>query len=125
MKFWSRQRLISIKHFLDRPDNLLSIVYLLCCFQVYLKIADQALCSELYQRAIDKLKEEDKEDFVKTAVLDLIRALIRYLTFQQISQMYRIIFENVTDEKCQHRQQKKYFRYRISLCLNLLPYPPV
>ncbi|KAK3918716.1 RRP12-like protein [Frankliniella fusca] len=83
--------------------------------KVYLSIADSSLQNDLFDRAFQKLKEEEVEKFVKECVMDLLRELVPYQGPDNIAILYNLIKEGIADTK-NSRYQKKSYRLLEVLC---------
>ncbi|XP_013779774.1 RRP12-like protein isoform X2 [Limulus polyphemus] len=82
--------------------------------KVYLQITDRELCSSLFDKSLLKLKESDITSFSRHAVLDLTRALLLYVSEDQVKELYFYCKPLLQHED--HTIQKKAYRVLEELC---------
>lgn len=83
--------------------------------KVYLKIANQELTKELYDRAFLKLENKETVEFVRDCVLDLLKALLPYQSRENVKKLYDMVVGKLSNTS-DHREQKKYYKLIEEIC---------
>ncbi|XP_015188841.1 PREDICTED: RRP12-like protein [Polistes dominula] len=83
--------------------------------KIYLKITQQQLICELFDKALDKLKGTEIDDYTKESIYDLIRLLIEFTDVSRIKQFYDMCVPYIRD-KTKGKEQKKAYKFLEGLC---------
>ncbi|KAK7790254.1 hypothetical protein R5R35_001055 [Gryllus longicercus] len=84
--------------------------------KVYLTISTPELTQELFDKAFEKLDQDDVNEFTRESILDLLRCLISYQNTQKLNILFSRIEKSIRDPKSGH--QKKSYRLLEELCSN-------
>nr|CAD7457370.1 unnamed protein product [Timema tahoe] len=85
--------------------------------KVYLNISTPELCAELFDKAFEKLSQDESDAFVKESVFDLLRALLPHQNQERLTQMFTRSIKSVADAT-NNKEQKKAYRLLEELCSN-------
>ncbi|KAJ9588968.1 hypothetical protein L9F63_017728 [Diploptera punctata] len=85
--------------------------------KVYLKVTDAGHCHDLFDRAVQKLDEENIDAHTKESIFDLLRALLPYEDTSRIGQLFSCCETRLSNTK-NHHEQKKAYRILEELCAN-------
>ncbi|XP_076363846.1 RRP12-like protein isoform X2 [Tachypleus tridentatus] len=96
----------------DNEESIRLAVYE--TIKVYLQISDRELCSSLFDKCLLKLKESNITSFNRCSVLDLTRALLIYVSEDQVKELYFYCKPLLQHED--HTIQKKTYRILEELC---------
>ncbi|KAI4479190.1 hypothetical protein M0804_011329 [Polistes exclamans] len=83
--------------------------------KIYLKITQQELICELFDKALTKLKDTEVDDFTKESIYDLIRLLIEFTDVGRIKQFYDMCVPYI-QSKTKGKEQKKAYKFLEGLC---------
>lgn len=83
--------------------------------KVFITIADDGLCTQLFVNASKKLSTDGLTPFGKHAILDLARSLVRKITAEHVEQLYLVA--KVEIGNAERKIQKKAYRILEELCL--------
>nr|CAD7414135.1 unnamed protein product [Timema poppensis] len=85
--------------------------------KVYLNISSPELCAELFDKAFEKLSQDESDAFVKESVFDLLRALLPHQNQERLTQLFTRSIKSVADAT-NNKEQKKAYRLLEELCSN-------
>lgn len=83
--------------------------------KIYITIANGDLVNELFDQALNKLNEDDTDDFFNGSVHDLLRVLISYTDADRLNKYYSMC-EPVLMDDSKKKAQKKAYRFLKELC---------
>ncbi|CAG2058942.1 unnamed protein product, partial [Timema podura] len=83
-----------------------------CQVQVYLNISTPELCAELFDKAFEKLSQDESDAFVKESV-----ALLPHQNQERLTQLFTRSIKSVADTT-NNKEQKKAYRLLEELCSN-------
>ncbi|XP_011497148.1 PREDICTED: RRP12-like protein [Ceratosolen solmsi marchali] len=92
----------------------------LSCYEtikIYLKITNEQLIGELFDKALEKLSESKETDFFKESIFDLVRILCQYTDINRVKILYNRCVPFFLDIKKQ-KEQKKAYRLLEEICSN-------
>ncbi|XP_066585957.1 RRP12-like protein [Prorops nasuta] len=75
---------------------------------IYLTITGKEMANDLFDRALEKLKEPGAEEYLKESLNDLIRALCGYTDSDRLKIFYQLCVPYLKDTKHQKDQKKSY-----------------
>jgi hypothetical protein len=75
---------------------------------VYLKITNEHLVGELFDKALENLSKSDETDFFKESLFDLIRVLCQFIDIKRVKMLYEKFVPLLLDTK--QKEQKKAYR---------------
>jgi len=81
--------------------------------KLYYPLAEPALLATMFDKALEKQQGEQVE-FVKDAIMDLLRSLIPHIEASRIEVLYRETMARVVSKE--HKEQKKAYRLLEELC---------
>lgn len=63
--------------------------------KIYLKIADSAVITNMYDKALEKGNDEKSDDVTKEAIFDLLCCLLEYVDGERMTNLYKCVVNNI------------------------------
>jgi len=84
--------------------------------KIYLKIADSAVITNMYDKALEKGNDTKSDDFTKEAIFDLLCCLLEYIDVERMTNLYKCVVDNINTAEGGTGTGKKNYKILEEIC---------